>query len=700
MVHHTISEYQHGFVKKRSTITNLMSYVSTVTNALKKRQQIDAVYVDLAKAFDRVPHALMVTKLVCCEEPSAIESETRTNTFPLPTTTTTTEAPTTIEAPTTSEAPTTVEAPTTSEAPIRPRTVPALPNETVCGIDNVGERIYGGTVTELDQFRWTVALEYNTNGSRNIKCGGTLINTRFVITAAHCVWKITPEQLTLRLGEWDLDRDPDCDEDDNCNDPVRLEKVDRIIVHPDFKNTRTNDIALLRMTTALPENYTNYILPVCLPRTQALLSNLFTNYNVTVVGWGVTEAGRNSSRKMSVSLVVTSLPSCMNSLRRSLTRTTLNELHICAASPTHQIRDSCTGDSGGPLITNLNGNWYLVGIVSFGLPCRGARSPGVYVRVSSYMEWIEKVVLDNEIPIPFPPLPPIPFPLQTTHFNTTNNETPKRTRTEAALPDETVCGIDSAAERIYGGSTTELDQFRWTVALEYNIHGSRNIFCGGTLINTRFVITAAHCVITTTLEQLILRLGEWDLDQDPDCDEDDNCNEPVRFEKVDRIIVHPDYKGLKVHDIALLRMKTALHQDYTNFILPVCLPRTQALLRHPFTDYNVTAVGWGFTESGETSSRKMSVSLVVTSLQNCNKNLKPFLHNSVLNESHICAQSPTYEKRDACRGDSGGPLITNLDGNWYLVGIVSFGLACGRTHFPGVYTRVNSYMDWINENID
>ncbi|XP_053688034.1 serine protease 7-like [Sabethes cyaneus] len=267
-----------------------------------------------------------------------------------------------------------------------------LPNETFCGIDYVRNRIFGGSATGLSQFRWTVALEYNVNGSREVNCGGTLINTRYVITAAHCVWSVTPEQLILRLGEWDLNQDPDCDEESNCNDAVRFEDVDQIVVHPSYNRSKTHDIALLRMKSFLPTNYTDHISPVCLPQMKAFLSNSFSNSNVTVVGWGFTEAGKRSSLKMSTNLVTTSLPSCQRDLKSFLRGIVLSEAHICAKPPGRNIRDACRGDSGGPLMANLNGYWYLVGIVSFGPPCRRTQLPGVYTRVTSYMDWIREII--------------------------------------------------------------------------------------------------------------------------------------------------------------------------------------------------------------------------------------------------------------------------------------------------------------------
>ncbi|XP_055542212.1 phenoloxidase-activating enzyme 1-like [Wyeomyia smithii] len=146
---------------------------------------------------------------VCCEEPLVIDVGTTVSSQPTRPTQTTRATPNT----------TTMTSITTPRSTLFSKRMEIeLPEATVCGIDTLSERIYGETVTGLEQFQWIVALEYNVNGFKKVKCGGSLINTRFVITAAHCVWRKNPEQLSLRLGEWDLNQDPDCDEESCLNE--------------------------------------------------------------------------------------------------------------------------------------------------------------------------------------------------------------------------------------------------------------------------------------------------------------------------------------------------------------------------------------------------------------------------------------------------------------------------------------------------
>lgn len=91
--------------------------------------------------------------------------------------------------------------------------------------------------------------------------------------------------LIARLGEYDLESDPDCDGPDNCNPKVVNAQIAEIKIHFQFRN-KQNDIALLKLQNALPEDYYDYFLPICLPQSAELEENLFIERNVTVVGWG------------------------------------------------------------------------------------------------------------------------------------------------------------------------------------------------------------------------------------------------------------------------------------------------------------------------------------------------------------------------------------------------------------------------------
>ncbi|XP_039432143.1 melanization protease 1-like [Culex pipiens pallens] len=311
---------------------------------------------------------------VCCEEPSSVTSEP-----PI--------APASM-----TRKPIVTSPPTRTPTPTPGRKM-ALPGTSICGLDTVGEKIFAGERTELDQFPWAVALEYRTEDPPAVKCGGSLINTRYVITAAHCVKHVQKEDIIARLGEWNLEANPDCDDYNNCNPEVIYAEIAAIKVHPQYRQ-RQNDIALLKLKKALNKDYYVHIRPICLPESADLMQNLFIHQNVSVVGWGGTEIEPRSQFKMYTSLVTISVNECQAELQQTLTKPKLYANHICAKSATGFARDACGGDSGGPMMASVQGSWYLIGVVGFGPPCGKTLLPGVYARVTSYMDWIEDNLVD------------------------------------------------------------------------------------------------------------------------------------------------------------------------------------------------------------------------------------------------------------------------------------------------------------------
>ena len=221
-----------------------------------------------------------------------------------------------------------------------------------------------------------------------------LISRRYVLTAAHCVNGM-PKSLTLesvRLGEYNTATVRDCIPDGNegdiicADDPVSV-AIEEQIIHEDYNSTsihKRHDIALLRLTHDVI--FTNFIQPICLP------SNSDINRKVQVAGWGKTEDKTkiDSEIKLKVALPLVEKAKCQNKYFGA--GVILGEGQFCAGGEAG--RDSCRGDSGGPLMQRERGDdgtpkWVCVGVVSFGpSPCGMADWPGIYTKVYDYIPWL------------------------------------------------------------------------------------------------------------------------------------------------------------------------------------------------------------------------------------------------------------------------------------------------------------------------
>ncbi|KAF2881989.1 hypothetical protein ILUMI_24170 [Ignelater luminosus] len=264
-----------------------------------------------------------------------------------------------------------------------------LPGRDVCGIQEV-ERIYGGQEAGIGEFPWLVLLKSGRINGFN--CGGALINSRYVLTAAHCVTD-GANIVSVRLGEHNTKTEKDCDGDtpglEYCSDPPIDVEVEEITFHEDFNmDNLFGDIALIRLNTVV--NYTDFIKPVCLPISSELQNKVFSEETVTVAGWGKTQTTtRINEKKLKVELPVKSNDYCVTFYRQLGIQVTGSQ--ICAGG--ERGKSSCNGDSGGPLMyrdrKEEEENWVTVGIVSFGLKkCADKNVPVVFTRVTEYLEWI------------------------------------------------------------------------------------------------------------------------------------------------------------------------------------------------------------------------------------------------------------------------------------------------------------------------
>ncbi|MFK7892867.1 MAG: serine protease [Granulosicoccus sp.] len=234
--------------------------------------------------------------------------------------------------------------------------------------------------------------------------------------------------------------------------------------------------------------------------------------------------------------------------------------------------------------------------------------------------------------------------------------------------------------RIVGGSVVPDERYPFMAAVLIDIDGDNAIDaqCGGSLIGSSWILTAAHCVVIPETGALVggvgVYLGGLDLTQ--------NDGE---FILARSIVVHPQYNvSSYVSDIALIE----LSEPYSGAVIG--LP--PAFSDVPLANETATVAGWGaISESGPSSNLLREVDLPIVPFAEC----LPFYPDDLNLQANVCAGGATTVAEDSCQGDSGGPLFVVRDGLYVQAGIVSYGEGCARPSVPGVYTRVASYVDWI-----
>ncbi|KAK9498353.1 hypothetical protein O3M35_003004 [Rhynocoris fuscipes] len=261
---------------------------------------------------------------------------------------------------------------------------------------------------------------------------------------------------------------------------------------------------------------------------------------------------------------------------------------------------------------------------------------------------------------------------------------------------EVPCGISGVnstdSVRIVGGSNAKPAEFPWQVSLQRSIRSSSFHICGGAVISSYWILTAAHCVTDMPASALSVVAGDYDLYKKEGHEQRVN---------VVKVITQNYTKASFMNDIALLQVNPPLRLD-GNWIAPICLPEAGA----KFSVYLIvtgfaTVTGWGrLSQIGGLPNilQKLTLPLVDDSV--CRRWYTSAGYSKL--PAGNCQLCSGLEKggKDSCQGDSGGPLSCKRnDGRYYLCGIVSYGIGCARPKLPGIYTEVSCYTDWIKNNL-
>lgn len=248
------------------------------------------------------------------------------------------------------------------------------------------------------------------------------------------------------------------------------------------------------------------------------------------------------------------------------------------------------------------------------------------------------------------------------------------------------CGIEYPA-RIIGGTTSAVNQYPWMANLRYS--NMKKVICGAVVVSDTHVLTAAHCMSGLIMKRVRVTVAEHNLQTSWETAETSR--------RIAKVTTHPRYNPSRVNvaDLVVITLDHPLPLNHFP-VQPVCIPSSNA----PSFEGEVgTVVGWGTTNADrnnyEFPDALQAAKVPILSNAECQETG----YGNIIRNNLLCAGNLTHGGRDACVGDSGGPLTVVQNGRHVLAGLVSFGHSCALPEWPGIYTRISEYSDWIVDQI-
>ncbi|XP_015176246.1 PREDICTED: transmembrane protease serine 9-like [Polistes dominula] len=537
-----------------------------------------------------------------------------------------------------------------------------------CWATPLTPRITGGNDATPGQFPYQVSVQWGIPPFVQYRhvCGGSLITDNYVLTAGHCVLKIG--KLKVAVGKHYLATVENTEQD---------VEVSQTIVHSGYKGgVAQHDIALLKLKTPLTLN--KRVAPLELP----VQDQVQTGY-VVLSGWG--SVSRSILPVLPKVLQTATLPLLENdeclaqlqSVKSIGKKPQLFPTQVCTGAGEKSNLSACSGDSGGPLVQYIDSKPVQVGIVSWGiLPC-GHGMPSVYTRVASYADWINKHVKEN---------------LDADQTINMMKLIVFVALFVAVYAEKPYLGFNLPLfePRITGGSNANQNEFPYQVSLQWGLTSSKlKHFCGGSILNERWILTAGHCVLAVpSIGSFVVKAGKHNIA---------NTESGEQQRLVIKQIVHENYRGgVNPYDIALLKLNAPLNLN--SIVSPIKLPKSGSI-----PSGNSILSGWGSVSTSSIAQMPdilQKATLPLIDINTCRQALNNVVGTTPIHETNVCT-GPLTGGYSACSGDSGGPLAIKSGSNSEIIGVVSWGIIpCGTRGAPSVYTRVSAFNSWIENKIN